>query len=220
MTHALKTAHFNMIEQQIRPGYVLDERVLSVLESISRTQFIDEDMHGLAYADIALPIGHGQTMLPPILVGRLLQALQIKSTDTVLEIGTGTGYVTALLAALAAQVLSVEIYPDLSAEALDNLAKSGIDNVVLQIGDAAQGWAVDSGRVDVIICTAAMVLVPDAFLQALAIEGRMVAIVGQGEVMDVQLITRISEREWQIESVMETVVPPMVNAEPTVEFKF
>lgn len=219
MTQALETAHFNMIEQQIRPGYVLDEQVLSVLESISRTQFIDEDMHGLAYADVALPIGHGQTMLPPILVGRLLQALQVKLTDTVLEIGTGTGYLTALLASLAAHIMSVEIYPDLSAEAATNLAAADIENITLEVGDAAQGWPV-SDRIDAIICTAAWVSVPDAYLQSLQIGGRMVAIVGKGEVMEVQLITRISERDWQMESVMETVVPPMVNAEPMVEFEF
>ncbi len=219
MTQALGTAHFNMIEQQIRPGYVLDERVLSVLESISRTQFIDEDMHGLAYADTALPIGHGQTMLPPVLVARLLQALQVQPTDSVLEIGTGTGYLTALLATLAAHVVSVEIYPELSAEADSNLAAASIDNITLQVGDAAQSWPL-TDRVDAIISTAAWVSVPDAYFQSLKIGGRMVAIVGEGDAMDVQLITRISERDWQTESVMETVVPPMVNAEPTAKFEF
>lgn len=219
MAQALETAHFNMIEQQIRPGYVLDERVLSVLESVSRTQFIDEELHGLAYADVALPIGHGQTMLPPVLVGRLLQALQIQPTESVLEIGTGTGYLTALLANLATEVVSVEIYPDLSAEAGDNLAKAGVENIALQVGDAAQGWPM-AERVDVIICTAAFVSVPDAYLQELEISGRMLAIVGEGEVMDVQLISRVSEREWKVETVMETVVPPMVNAEPIAQFEF
>lgn len=219
MTQALEKAHFNMVEQQVRPGYVLDERVLSVLESLSRTQFIDEELHGLAYADVALPIGHGQTMLPPVLVGRLLQALQVQPTDTVLEIGTGTGYLTALLAALAAQVVSVEIYPDLSAEAATNLAQTDVENVVLQVGDASQGWPMQD-RMDTIICTAAFVAVPDTYLQSLKIGGRMLAIVGEGEVMDVQLITRVSERNWQTKSVMETVVPPMVNAEPILKFDF
>ncbi len=215
----LENAHFNMLEQQVRPSDVLDSRVLIALQEIVRAEFIDAEFHGLAYADTDLPIGFGQVILSPVVLGRLLQAANVQAHECVLEIGTGTGYFTALLAQLAQHVTSVEVVPELSALAVDNLAKANIDNVTLQVGDASNGWAL-ADRIDVIISTAAFVIVPEDYLQSLTVGGRMLAVVGEENMMEVKIIHRVSEREWQTESVFETVIPAMINAEPDEQFKF
>ena len=212
-------AHFNMLEQQVRPSEVLDQRVLAVLKQIKRTDFVDETLSGIAYADTGLPIGYGQTMLPPILQGRMLQALDIQKHETALEVGTGSGYLTALLAILAQQVTTVDIVPELSALAEQNIQKYGFNNVVFCIGDASKGWPL-SDRVDVIVLTAAFVTVPDDYLQSLTVGGRLLAVVGQGQNMSVQLIRRLAEREWHTDTVLETVIPAVINAEPKPEFEF
>jgi len=219
MAKTLDIAHFNMLEQQVRPSDVLDPRVLAVLKDIVRTQFVDEEFSGLAYADTELPIGYGQVMLSPVLQGRLLQVLNVQADENVLEIGTGNGYFTALLAQLAHQVMSVEIVPELSALAQRNLATAGIDNVTLYVGDASRGWSL-ADRIDVIVSTAAFVTIPDDYLQSLQVGGRMLSIVGKGQNMKVQLIQRIAEREWQTDTVFETVISAMLNAEPKPEFEF
>jgi protein-L-isoaspartate(D-aspartate) O-methyltransferase len=213
------TAHFNMLEQQVRPGDVLDQRVLAVLKQIKRADFVDESLSGIAYADTALPIGYGQTMLPPILQGRMLQALDIQEDELVLEVGTGSGYFTALLATLAQHVTTVDIVPELSVVAEQNIQHYGFDNVTYCVGDASKGWSL-SDRVDVIVLTAAFVAVPDAYLQNLKVGGRLLAVVGQGQNMVVQLIQRVAEREWQTDTVLETVIPAVINAEPKPEFEF
>ncbi|MDO7597231.1 MAG: protein-L-isoaspartate O-methyltransferase [Pseudomonadota bacterium] len=219
MAKTLDIAHFNMLEQQVRPSDVLDPRVLMALKDVLRSQFVDDDLAGLAYADTELPIGYGQTMLSPVQQGRLLQVLNVKSDENVLEIGTGTGYFTALLARLAKHVISVDIVPELSALAQHNLATVGIDNVTLYIGDASQGWPL-ADRIDVIVTTAAFVTIPDDYLQRLQVGGRMLAIVGKGQNMKVQLIRRTTERDWQTDNVFETVISAMINAEPKPEFEF
>ncbi len=219
MAQNLDSAHFNMLEQQVRPSDVLNPRVLQALNDIARDQFVDESLARLAFADTELPIGFGQVMLSPVLQGRLLQTLDVQTDEEVLEIGTGSGYFTALLAQLAKHVTTVEIVPELSEMAQQNLNDASIDNVTLCIGDASRGWEL-SDRADVIIVTAAFVSVPDAYLQSMSIGGRMLAIVGEGDMMVVQLIRRITEWEWQTDSVFETVVPAMINAEPIPEFEF
>lgn len=219
MIQNLESAHFNMLEQQVRPSDVLNLRVLKALNDIARDQFVDQELLGLAYADTELPIGYGQMMLSSVVQGRLLQAIDVQPDEEVLEIGTGSGYFTALLAQLAKHVNSVEIVPELSALAQQNLTKVGIDNVMLSIGDASQAWALPD-RIDVIIATAAFVSVPDAYLQNLSVGGRMLAVVGEGDMMTVQIIRRITEREWQTDDVFETVIPAMINAEPKLEFEF
>jgi protein-L-isoaspartate(D-aspartate) O-methyltransferase len=219
MIQNLESAHFNMLEQQVRPSEVLDPRVLKALNDVARDQFVDEDLLGLAYADTSLPVGYGQTMLSPVIQGRLLQAIDVQSDEEVLEIGTGNGYFTALLAQLAKHVTSVDIVPELSESAQQHLTNAGIDNVTLRVGDASRAWELPD-RIDVIIVTAAFVSVPDAYLQSLSVGGRMLAVVGEGDVMTVQIIHRITEWEWQTESVFETVIPAMINAEPKPEFEF
>tara|TARA_R110002049_G_scaffold228717_3_gene400821 strand:+ start:1484 stop:2143 length:660 start_codon:yes stop_codon:yes gene_type:complete len=219
MAQNLDIAHFNMLEQQVRPSDVLDPRVLMALKDVIRTQFVDEDFSGLAYADTELPIGYGQVMLSPVLQGRLLQALDIQTDEKVLEIGTGRGYFTALIAQLASHVTSVEIVPELSALAQQNLDAAGINNATLCVGDASRSWPL-ADRVDVIVTTAAFVTVPDDYLQSLQVGGRMLAIVGKGHNMRVQLIRRTTERQWQTDTVFETAISSMINAEPKPEFEF
>lgn len=206
-----------MLEQQVRPSDVLDSRVLGALKTVVRAEFVADELQGLAYADTDLPIGFGQVMLSPVVVGRLLQALNVQMDESVLEIGTGTGYFTALLSQLADHVTSVEIIPELSAIAVDNL--SAVDNVTLRVGDASKSWAL-AERVDVIISTAAFVTVPDDYLQNVAVGGRMLAVIGEGNAMTVQITYRVKEREWQTVTVFETVIPAMINAEPHEQFEF
>jgi len=219
MTVNLQQAHSNMIEQQVRPSDVLNPQVLTALNSVKREEFVDGALAGLAYADTQLPIGFGQVMLSPVQEGRLLQALNVQSNETVLELGTGSGYFTALLATLADHVFSVELIPELSASAQQALTKAAISNVTLSLGDTSQAMDMTE-RFDVIVATAAFVTIPDDYLQALQIGGRMLAVVGEEPVMSVQIIHRISEREWQTETVSETVIPAMINAEPKAEFNF
>ena len=213
------TAHFNMLEQQVRPTDISDKRVLDALRHLKRVDFIDAELAGLAFADTALPIGYGQTMLPPILQSKMLQALAVQGDECVLEIGTGTGYFTALLAMLARRVETVEIVPELAAMAEKNLKACDVHNVTCHTGDASTQWSCDD-RVDVIVSTAAFVSIPEAFLQQLQVGGRMMAIVGEGMTMEVQLVKRVAEREWQTEVVLETAAPAVINAEPKPAFEF
>ena len=217
MEHDLNKSHYNMIEQQVRPSEVLELRVLSALAAIMREDFVAEHLVPLAYADTELPIDYGQTMLSPVVEGRFLQALDIQPEEHVLEIGTGSGYFTALLAQLAKQVTSVELIAELSEQAQKKLRE--VENISLQIGDASQAWNL-SDRVDVIVATAAFVTVPESYKHALQVGGRMLAVVGKSPMMEVQIIQRITERKWQMETVFETVIPAMINAEPKPEFEF
>lgn len=212
-------AHFNMLEQQVRPSDVLNPRVLEALKNVARDQFVDDELSGIAYADTSLPIGYGQVMLPPVLQGRLLQAVDIQAEEDVLEIGTGTGYLTAILAQLANQITTVEIVAELSAMAKNNLEQATVTNVTCHIGDASHGWPL-ADRIDVIFTSASFEIVPEAYLQSLTVGGRMLAVVGKENNMTVQIIRRIAEREWQTDTVFETSIPAMMNAEKQPEFKF
>ncbi|MTI63298.1 MAG: protein-L-isoaspartate O-methyltransferase [Methylophaga sp.] len=208
-----------MVNQQLRPNQVADARVLAAISDIPRENFLEPALKGLAYADVQLPIGCGQTMLSPMVEGRMLQALALQPDDTVLEIGTGSGYFTALLARLAAKVISVEYFETLSRQAQDRLLALGLHNIELAVGDAAKSWPLPE-RVDAIVITAAFVTLPEDFLNQLKVGGRLLAVVGKAPAMSVQLIQRISEREWQTRTLFETVIPAMIHAEPKAEFEF
>lgn len=215
----MRDARFNMIEQQIRPWDVLDQQVLDLLGEVSRKDFVPDEYAGLAYADIAVPIGHGQVMMHPKVEARMLQALSLHPTDVALEVGTGSAYVTALLARAVRQVVSVDILPGFTVEARDKLAVYGIDNVTLETGDAAQGWNGDR-LYDAIAITGSMPVLPDAFQRSLNRDGRLFVVVGVAPVMEAILVRRTGENEWSRESLFETDLPMLINAPATRKFEF
>ena len=210
-------ARFNMIEQQIRTWEVLDPVVLDLLAVVPREAFVSEAYQGLAFADIELPIGHGQTMLSPKLEGRILQALDVKKTDKVLEIGTGCGYFTALLASLASQVISVEINAELSQLATKNLA--AYKNLQLIVGDAANGWSAYAPY-NVIVYTGSLPIAPAMLRQHLAIGGNLFVVLGEAPVMQATLIQRVSETGFQEDVLFETCLPALINAVQPQRFEF
>jgi protein-L-isoaspartate(D-aspartate) O-methyltransferase len=212
-------ARFNMIEQQIRTWEVLDPVVLDLLKKIPRENFIAPQYLGLAFADLEIPIGHGQLMLSPKMEGRIIQALEIKKTDKVLEIGTGSGYLTALLATLAEQVYSVELVAELSQNAQKRLSQHNIQNVTLEIGDAANGWPAHAPY-DVIVFTGSLPVAPDSVQQSLTIGGRMFVVVGEAPVMQATMIQRISADTFKRDVLFETCLPALVNAPQPERFQF
>ncbi|MBI5041038.1 MAG: protein-L-isoaspartate O-methyltransferase [Gammaproteobacteria bacterium] len=213
-------ARFNMIEQQIRPWDVLDQRVLDVIAATPREAFVPEKYHTtLAFSDISIPLEHDQYMLPPKLEGRLLQSLYLQPTDKVLEIGTGSGYLTACLARLAAQVVSVDMFADFKYATERKLAGQGIANVELNVGDAAAGWG-DEGQFDAIVVTGSLPVLHQGFHRSLNIGGRLFVIVGQPPMMEALLITRVGPDQWAQESLFDTVIPPLLNAATPAAFKF
>lgn len=216
-------ARFNMIEQQIRPWEVLDPEVLELLSVIRREDFVPAAHRALAFADLELPIGSSanpsQTMLAPKTEARLLQEVDVRSTDRVLEIGTGTGYMAALLAAKAEYVYTVEIDPALAETARANLQRAGAANVAVEVGDGSRGWAAHAPY-DVIVVSASMPVLPDEFLSQLKVGGRLVAIVGEDPVMEAQLVTRTGENAYSTINLFETVVAPLVNAVQREAFVF
>lgn len=213
----IEQARFNMIEQQVRPWDVLDQRVLDVMGNTPREDFVPEKYRSLAFADINVPLGHDQVMMAPKLEGRLLQALAIKPEDSVLEVGTGSGYLTACLTQLGNHVTSIELFPEFSETAGTALTEHGIRNVTLQQGDAANG--IDSGtRYDVIAVTASVPVNREQFHANLTIGGRLFLILGRPPVMEAVLVTRVDEASWTRESLFETALPPLVNADESQRF--
>ncbi|MDH5764725.1 MAG: protein-L-isoaspartate O-methyltransferase [Gammaproteobacteria bacterium] len=218
-TATLDQAHFNMIEQQVRPWDVLDARILDTLKQIPRENFVPDAYKKLAYADTAIPLGGGQFMLHPIVVGRILQSLEIQPMDNILEIGTGSGYLTACLAYLGYHVTSIEIDEALSQAAAKNLDAQNMQNVSLLCGDAQQ--VLDTSRqYDVVVVTASVSEIPDMFKQALAIDGRMFIVTGEAPVMSARLLTRIAKDQWSNQVLFETSIKPLVNAETRKSFVF
>ena len=206
-----------MIEQQVRAWDVLDERVLQILRKVPRDQFTPDLQRFRAYADAEVPLPHDQHMLRPSVVGRLLQALELSGKEHVLEIGTGSGFITACLRTAAAQVRSLEIYPALAEMARRNLASLGLD-VDVVTADALQ---VNTGnRYAAIAVTASLPVYTPHFEQQLEIGGRLFVVVGEAPVMEARLIRRTGETTWSSESLFETVIDPLVNARRPPEFSF
>lgn len=207
----LDQARYNMIEQQIRPWEVMDQRVLDLLNTVPREDFVPPAYRNLAFTDMNIPLDEDQVMMSPKVEARILQALNLQDNETVLEIGTGSGFVTALLAKLAKHVVSVDINPEMTRQAGEKLAAHGIGNVTLETGDAASGWDAHAPY-DAIVITGSLPLLPDSFKQALTVGGRLLAIVGDSPAMEVLLITRVGEAEWAQESLFETDLPALINA--------
>ncbi|HSH96942.1 MAG: protein-L-isoaspartate O-methyltransferase [Methylophilaceae bacterium] len=216
---AVEQARFNMIEQQIRTWEVLDANVLDLLKKVPREDFVPAQYSGLAFADLEIPLGNGELMLSPKIEGRIMQALEIKKTDKVLEIGTGSGYLTALLASQAAHVYSVEIMPDLSHQADKRLQDHNINNVTLEIGDAANGWPAH-GPYDVIVFGGSLPVSPAQAQLSLTIGGRMFVVVGDLPAMQAIMIRRISEDGFKRDVLFETALPILSNALQPDRFSF
>ncbi|HEU0219175.1 MAG TPA: protein-L-isoaspartate O-methyltransferase [Gallionella sp.] len=211
-------ARFNMIEQQIRPCEVLEGRILELLKHVRREHFVPAGKKGLAFADMEIPLGYGAAMWQPKLEARTVQELHLTRNDKVLEVGTGSGYLTALLSALAGHVTSVEIVPELSDMAKQNLAAYHRDNIILETGDAAHGWG--NGTYDAIVLTGSTPVLPAAFQSSLNVGGRLFAIVGDAPVMEAKLITRVAPDTFETVNIMETCVVPLQNAEQPKRFVF
>lgn len=216
-------ARFNMIQQQIRPWEVLDPGVLQLLSVVRREEFVPAAHKELAFADVEIPLKAnalaGQTMLAPRIEARLLQELALKNTDIVLEIGTGSGYMAALLAARAEFVYSVEIDPELVDRARANLQKAGVANISVDLGDGARGWDLYAPY-DAIVVSASLPVLPESMLRQLKIGGRLVAIVGEAHTMEAQLVKRTDENAFSTVNLFETVVAPLVNAPQPSKFSF
>ena len=211
-------ARFNMVEQQIRTWDVLDQRVLDLLFELRREDFVPPAYRALAFADLEIPLGDGERMWTPKLEARVLQELEIDRNDAVLEIGTGSGYLTALLARCAAAVTTVEILPRLSADAADKLARAGIFNAQLEVGDGARGWR--DGQYDAIVLTGSTPVVPDSWLTQLKPGGRLFAIVGDPPVMTARLVHWTAPGAFSTQDLFETVVAPLRNAAQPARFVF
>lgn len=215
----IEQARFNMVEQQIRPWDVLEQEVLDLLFVVKRETFVPAPLRQLAFVDTAIPLGHGAAMLEPKIEARVLQELKLKSTDTVLEIGTGSGYMAALLGARASQVTTVEIEPALAETARRNLTAAGALNVRVEVGDAAQGWPTHAPY-DVIAVSGALPVLPQELVAQLRPGGRLIAFIGEAPVMNCVLVKLNADGTQSQETLFETVVPTLRNARGGQRFVF
>lgn len=216
----IELARFNMVEQQVRPWEVLDPRVLDLLTDIKREDFLPTQYKDLAFADMDLPIGHGQIALSPKIQAKLIQAVDIKDTDSVLEVGTGSGFMTAMIAELADRVVSVDIIPEFKKNVEALLSKYEIANVTLEVGDASQGWS-NGGPFDVIIIGGSMPYVTDGLKDCLKVGGRLIAIEGENPVQKATLFILGENKKFHQVEVFETAsVPALKNAPVKNKFVF
>jgi len=215
----VERARFNMVEQQIRPWEVLDQEVLDLLFTVRREEFVPAQYRSLAFVDMEIPLGHGETMLAPRLEARMLQELAVRPGDRILEVGTGSGYMTALLAKRGGHVYSVEIIPEFSAQAAVRLEAHGVTNVTLEVGDAARGWD-RHAPYDVIVLTGSVPVLADAFERSLNPGGRLLAVVGEAPVMEARLIVCAGGSACNALGLFETCIPALRNAPQPERFVF
>ena len=218
-TMDFEQARFNMVEQQIRPWDVLDPVVLGLMTTVKREAFVPQQFRTLAFADVEVPLSSSAKMWPPRVEAKLLQELGVKKTDRVLEIGTGSGYFAALLAALATDVVSIEIDRALADSAKRTLQANGVSNVTVEVGDGIKGWAAKAPY-DVIVISGAVPAVPAEVLAQLKVGGRLAAIVGEAPVMNAQVITQTAEGVYSTVNVFETVADPLKNIKAATSFTF
>ncbi len=219
----IEQARFKMIEQQIRPWDVLDQDVLDLLVIVKREDFVPTAYKALAFADAEIPLPSGENMLTPKMEARILQELKVKKHEHVLEIGTGSGYMAALLAYKARHVTTIEIDPTLKELAAKNLADYGVTNVDVIQGDGAQGWTgagKDSGPYDVIVVSGSLPMLPPAFLAQLKIGGRLFVVVGDAPAMTAQVISRVSDTGYNTTRLFETVIKPLHGVLQASNFTF
>lgn len=213
----IEQARFNMIEQQIRPWDVLDQQVLDLLFVVKREDFVPAAYRNLAFADMELPLGEGQSMLAPRMEARLLQEIAPRAGERVLEIGAGSGYMAALLAARAEHVTTLELRPALAELARANLERAGVANVTVECADGSQGWQ-PRAPFDVIVLSGAVAEVPRELLRQLRVGGRLAAVVGEAPAMEAQLFTCVGEGVYNTVNLFETVVPALDNFVAAREF--
>jgi protein-L-isoaspartate(D-aspartate) O-methyltransferase len=211
-------ARFNMVEQQVRTWEVLDQEVLDLLFAVRREDFVPPAYRALAFADLEIPLGDGERMWTPKMEARVLQELELKGSESVLEIGTGSGYLTALLARLAGEVVSVEINPRLLVEGRAHLAAAGVRNARVQGGDGARGWGDET--YDAIVLTGSTPVLPDAWLKQLKPDGRLFAVIGDLPVMTARLTRWTAPGAIVHEDLFETVIAPLKNAPQPARFVF
>ncbi len=217
----VEQARRNMIEQQIRTWEVLDLDILKTLVAVRREAFVPTAYQALAFVDTEIPLPEGENMLSPKLEARLLQEAAVQPHESVLEIGAGSGYMAALLAHHAKQVISVEIVPELRALAEKNLANYGVGNVSVALGDGARGWSGSGSQTfDVIMISGSLPVVPEAFLRQLSVGGRLLAVIGEAPVMSACMITRVSDDAWDTVKLFETSIKALRNAEKPSAFRF
>ena len=214
----IERARFNMVEQQIRTWDVLDQDILDLLFTVKREEFVPAAYRLLAFADLEIPLGDGEKMWTPKMEARVLQELALEAGESVLEIGTGSGYFTALLGSQGAQVTSVEVNPRLAAEARARLVRSGIRGIELAVGDGARGWGRD--RYDAIVLTGSTPMLPDALQEQLKPGGRIFAVVGDAPVMTARLVRLAGPDSVTTADLFETVIDPLKNAAQPARFLF
>lgn len=211
-------ARFNMVEQQIRTWEVLDPTVLDLLFTVRREDFVPPQHRTLAFADLEIPLGHGESMWQPKLEARAVQEVGIRQGESVLEVGTGSGYLTALFASLAGHVTSVEIHAEFSRDAAKKLRRAGFDNVELVVGDGARGFGGET--YDAIVLTGSTPVLDEAFFRQLKPGGRVFAILGDAPAMTAKLHRWAAPGACAVTPLFETVVKPLVNAPEPARFAF
>ena len=211
-------ARQQMVDQQVRAWDVLNADVLIVLGTVPREQFVPVGYEALAFSDTEIPIGHGESMMTPTMEGRLLQALGLTATDSVLEIGTGTGFLTACLAQLADEITSVDIHEDFLTTAATNLENAGVKDVDLVAMDATMD--LPDARYDAIAVTGSIQTFDPRFVTSLKTGGRLFVVVGNAPAMDARLVTRTGDNEWTTDSLFETSLTPLVNGILPPQFSF
>jgi protein-L-isoaspartate(D-aspartate) O-methyltransferase len=219
MAMNIEQARLNMVENQVRPWEVLDGRVLDVIARVRREDFVAAEHRRLAFADLCLPLGHGEVMMKPVVEGRVLQALELLPTDHVLEIGTGSGFLSACLATLSAQLTSVDIHADFTAAATTRLQAAGITNARLVTGEAVREWQPE-GLFDALVVTGAVSEIPPRWLTWLKPGARAVVVRGQSPVQHATLLTHEGAGRYREETLFETDLPYLTHAEPSPRFVF
>ena len=219
MAMNFEQARLNMVENQVRPWEVLDSRVLDIITRVRREDFVSPEHRQLAFADLCLPLGHGEVMMKPVVEGRVLQALALQPTDRVLEIGTGSGFLCACLAGLSAHVTSLDIHADFTALATQRLSDAHIANITLITGEAVHAWQT-AEKFDALVITGAVAELPARWLSWLAPGARLLAVRGKSPVLQAVLMTHTDTGTWSEAILFETDLPYLAHAEPAPAFVF
>lgn len=221
MATNIEQARFNMIEQQIRTWDVLDERVLETLKSVPREDFVPSRYRRMAFMDVRIPLLHDQVMMKPVEEGRLLQALDIQSGQTVLEIGTGSGFLAACMAHLGAHVHTLEIFEDIAESAVRRLERTQTKQVIVEHGDGLDVQKTESlGSFDVVVITGSAAHVPECLKARVSVGGRLFAVQGASPAMEAVCLHHLNDQEWSTESLFETDLPRLLGAEDAPRFEF